>query len=123
MKHPIYTLLVIACAWSIQSNAQTPYDSFETGAHGLSIQPYTSTYKYQTSAPVNIQTESFSLFADSGSLQHDIAIQLSVIPRKGGTLMPSNMENVCWLSDFQKKFQIYFDISRKSCIFAQNLVK
>lgn len=57
-------------------------------------------------------------YADSGSLQHDIAIQLSVIPRKGGTLMPANMENVCWLSDFSKKFQIYFDISRKSCIFA-----
>lgn len=35
--------------------------------------------------------------------------------------MPSNMENVCRLSDFSKKFQIYFDISRKSCIFAQNL--
>ena len=83
-------------------------DNVTNGAHGLSIQPYTSTYKYQTSAPVNIQTESFSLFADSGSLQHDIAIQLSVIPRKGGTLMPSNMENVCWLSDFSKKVSDLF---------------
>ena len=38
-------------------------------------------------------------YADSGSLQHDIAIQLSVIPRKGGTLMPSNMENVSRMGD------------------------
>ena len=28
MKHSLYTLLIIACTWSIQSNAQTPYDSF-----------------------------------------------------------------------------------------------
>lgn len=40
MNHPIYTLLVIACAWTIQSNAQTPYDSFspETSRPMLGIE-------------------------------------------------------------------------------------
>ena len=40
MNHPIYTLLIIACAWTIQSNAQTPYDSFspETSRPMLGIE-------------------------------------------------------------------------------------
>lgn len=40
MKHSIYTLLIIACAWSIQSNAQTPFDSFspETSRPMLGIE-------------------------------------------------------------------------------------
>ena len=63
------------------------------------VQPYSREFSYTALSPVNIETESFSLLADSGSLQHDLAIQLSVISYKGGTLMPSNMENVCRLSD------------------------
>lgn len=39
-----------------------------------SVQPYSAAFEYQTSAPVNIQTEGFSLFAESGSLQHDLLI-------------------------------------------------
>lgn len=72
------------------------------------VQPYSGEFSYTALSPVNVETEGFSLFAESGSLQYDIAIQLSVIPRKGGTLMPSNMENVCWLSDFQKKVSDLF---------------
>ena len=28
MKHIVYTLLFFTCAWSLQLNAQTPFDSF-----------------------------------------------------------------------------------------------
>ena len=40
MKRHIYTLLIIACAWTIQFNAQTPYDSFspETSRPMLGIE-------------------------------------------------------------------------------------
>ena len=58
------------------------------------IQPYSGTYNYQASAPIDIQTEGFSLVADSGSLKTDITISLSVLSHKSGYAMSSDMENV-----------------------------
>lgn len=51
-------------------------------------------FSYTASQPVGIQADGFSLTADSGSLIHDLDIRMAFIPNKGGTPLPSNMENV-----------------------------
>ena len=63
-------------------------------AHNLPITHYSGTFSFQAAEPIRLQIEGFSLFADSGSLQHNLAIELSVIPYKGSYTMRSNMENV-----------------------------
>ena len=98
MKTSLFATILLLGMSMFPLHAETVSD-VTASTYNRSIQPYSDSVNYQTYQTVHIQTESFSLFADSGSLQHDIAIQLSVIPRKAGTLMPSNMENVCWLSD------------------------
>ena len=98
MKHITYIVVFALSLCSVPLCAETSM-SDDARSSASDILPFSESYSHSASSPVNIQLPGFSLTADSGSLQHDIAIQLSVIPRKGVTLMPSNMENVCWLSD------------------------
>ena len=98
MKTSLFATILLLGMSTFPLHAETMSDA-TASTDNRSIQPYSAAFDYHASAPINIQTESFSLLADSGSLQHDLAIQLSVISYKGGTLMPSNMENVCRLSD------------------------
>jgi hypothetical protein len=86
----VLSLLVLAIL-PLRAESLTDASSTTT-AHD--IQPYSYTFSFLSSSPVNIQTEGFSLTADSGSLIHDLDIRMAFIPNKGGTPLPSNMENV-----------------------------
>lgn len=59
-----------------------------------SARPLSIDFKSEAFAPLCIYDEGFSLIADSGSLKHDMVINLSIISHNEGLLMPSNMVNV-----------------------------
>ena len=58
------------------------------------VKTYSDNFPYLASTPINIHADGFSLVADSGSLLHDLDISVAFIPYKGGTPLPSDMENV-----------------------------
>ena len=89
----LLSALLLFAVWLLHAEESS------SGVQNLSIQPYYSTYEYLKSAPIELQLQNFSLHADSGSLMHDLTISATVLPYKKGTAMPSNMENVCLLSD------------------------
>ena len=69
-------------------------DNTANAIGGQSIQPYTVCFSYSMSNPVRIEVEGFSLLADSGSLQHDLDINLTLLSQEKGYRIPSNMENL-----------------------------
>ena len=96
---PFFLTLSFLCALIPPLYAQTATNDVEADIANKNIKPIVETYSYTAFSPVNIFTEGLSLTADSGSLKHDISINLTKIPHKGGYVMPSNMENVCWMSE------------------------
>lgn len=96
MKHITFLVFALSlCAVPIwEETSLTDYN------HSASaIQSYSGIFSYTAFSPVYIEADGFVMRADSGSLKHDIEINVSKLPYKSGTLMPSNMENVCHLSD------------------------
>ena len=99
--------LFLLCITSVGlcTSAQTPYDAFAPEAlvnnnvDSRDVKPYSGEFFCRAAAPVDIQWPGFALAADSGSLNKDITISAAVIKREGGHAMPSEMENVCKLSD------------------------
>lgn len=59
-----------------------------------SVKPYSSLSLYQAYEPVMMRANGFALEADSGSLQYDITIEMTVLPYKDGYAFSSDMENV-----------------------------
>lgn len=97
MKHFFYIVVFALSLCSVPLCAET---SMSDGARSASvILPFSESYSYSEFSPVYIQLPGFSLTGDSGSLMHSLDINVTKLPYKGGTLMPSNMENVCRLSD------------------------
>ena len=73
MKTSLSTTVLLLSISLFPLRAETVSD-VTASTDNRSVQPYSAAFEYQTSAPVNIQTEGFSLFAESGSLQHDLLI-------------------------------------------------
>ena len=96
---PSFLTLSFLCAFILPLYAQTATNDVEADIANQDIKPIVETYSYTAFSPVNIFTEGLSLTADSGSLKHDISINLTKIPHKAGYVMTSNMENVCWMSE------------------------
>lgn len=96
---PSFLTLSFLCAFILPLYAQTATNDVETDIANKNVKLIVESYSYAAFSPVNIFTEGLSLTADSGSLKHDISINLTKIPHKGGYVMPSNMENVCWMSE------------------------
>ena len=83
--------LVPLCADTIKSIVSG--DAYDN-AGDKQVKTYSDNFPYQASTPINIHADGFSLVADSGSLLHDLDINVAFIPYKGGTPLPSDMENV-----------------------------
>ena len=96
---PSFLTLSFLCAFILPLYAQTATNDVEADIANKNVKLIVESYSYAAFSPVNIFTEGLSLTADSGSLKHDISINLTKIPHKGGYVMPSNMENVCWMSE------------------------
>ncbi len=97
MKHFIFNFLIMLSLLAHPVMADTQLFGDAHSAAG--IQPYSGEYSYSIHSPIRIETNGFTLVADSGSLMHDLTISATVLPYEKGTAMPSNMENVCLLSD------------------------
>lgn len=97
MKHFIFNSLITLSLLAHPVMADTQLFGDAHSAAG--IQPYSGEYSYSIHSPIRIETNGFTLVADSGSLMHDLTISATVLPYEKGTAMPSNMENVCLLSD------------------------
>ena len=82
--------LIPLCAGAIKSIVSGDADN----AGDKKVKTYSNNFPYQASTPINIHADGFSLVADSGSLLHDLDISVAFIPYKGGTPLPSDMENV-----------------------------
>ena len=98
MKQPMWILSLVLLIICLSLYAEILPD------HGidkncLQVNPYSGLFSCKESSPLDIQLPGFSLRADSGSLQHGVDIQVSMLPYKSGMRMHSNMENVCLLSD------------------------
>ena len=83
--------LVPLCAGAIKSIVSGDAND---NAGDKQVKTYSDNFPYQASTPINIHADGFSLVADSGSLLHDLDINVAFIPYKGGTPLPSDMENV-----------------------------
>ena len=83
--------LVPLCADTIKSIVSGDAND---NAGDKQVKTYSDNFPYQASTPINIHADGFSLVADSGSLLHDLDISVAFIPYKGGTPLPSDMENV-----------------------------
>lgn len=98
MKHYIYIqylVLTIICL-PIMAEASVSGDRHTAASD---IQPYSEVFMYEAAAPVQIQASGFTLTADSGSLLHDIAINVTIMPLKEGSPLPILMDNVTGIGD------------------------
>ena len=93
MKHFIFNSLITLSllAHPVMADAQL----FGDAHSATGIQPYSGEYSYSIHSPIRIETNGFTLVADSGSLMHDLTISATALPYEKGTAMPSNMENRC----------------------------
>ena len=82
--------LIPLCAGAIKSIVSGD----ASNAGDKKVKTYSDNFPYQAATPINIHADGFSLVADSGSLLHDLDISVAFIPYKGGTPLPSDMENV-----------------------------
>ena len=92
MRRLIYLLALTIGMTSLTLHAENLSD--QVADNNRSVNPYEGSFSYEASSPVDIQLPNFSLTADSGSLIHDLDIRMAFIPNKGGTPLPSNLENV-----------------------------
>ena len=92
MKQNLLSIQILLMMALVPSYAENLSD--QVADNSRSVNPYEGSFSYEASSPVDIQLPNFSLTADSGSLIHDLDIRMAFIPNKGGTPLPSNMENV-----------------------------
>ena len=85
MKCLNYLLALILLMRSLTLHAET--FSEQVADNSRLVNPYEEIFSYEAFAPVEIQLPGFSLRADSGSLLHDVDIQVSMLPYKSGMRM------------------------------------
>ena len=94
MKHYLHTLLLLIFFSSLYAEDRNEDITRSASA----ILPYSGTFSFSALSPIHIETDGFTLTADSGSLKYDIEINVSKLPYRGTTLR-SNMENVSGTGD------------------------
>ena len=94
-----HILFLLTILNSVYIQAETLRNGDYSSDGSLDIQPLSAIYSYAERSPVSIHIPGFSLVADTASLTHGIDIHVVKLPYRSVSSMPSNMENVCTLSD------------------------